>query len=68
MINIATIIRKHLDEIVRLWTEESSQAASARGLTKPQFENLMPIFLSELAAAGDFIQPANSGGRFSQAF
>src|SRR5438093_5975979 len=49
--NIATIIREHHDEIVRLWTEESCRSASARGLTKPQFENLMPVFLSELAAA-----------------
>src|SRR5207247_9734162 len=48
---IATIIREQHDEIVRLWTEESCRSASARGLTKPQFENLMPVFLSELAAA-----------------
>jgi signal transduction histidine kinase len=48
--NIATIIRVHHDEIVRLWTEESCRSASARGLTRPQFENLMPVFLSELAA------------------
>ncbi|PYR97243.1 MAG: histidine kinase [Acidobacteria bacterium] len=49
--HIATIIREQHDEIVRLWTEESCRSASARGLTKPQFENLMPVFLSELAAA-----------------
>ncbi len=48
---MATTIRKHHDEIIRLWREESSRAASARGLTKPQFENLMPRFLSELADA-----------------
>src|SRR5947209_17722387 len=50
--SIATIIAEHHDEIVRLWTEESYRAASARGLTRPQFENLMPVFLSELAATG----------------
>ena len=50
--NIATIIRDQHDEIVRLWTEESCRSASARGLTRPQFENLMPVFLSELAATG----------------
>jgi signal transduction histidine kinase len=49
-INIATIIRERHDEIVRLWSEDAVRAASARGLTKPQFENLMPVFLSELAA------------------
>src|SRR5438477_2393265 len=50
--SIATIIAEHHDEIVRLWTEESCRSASARGLTRPQFENLMPVFLSELAATG----------------
>jgi signal transduction histidine kinase/CheY-like chemotaxis protein len=48
--NIATIIREHHDEIIRQWSEDAVRAASARGLTKPQFENLMPSFLSELAA------------------
>ena len=43
--NMAATIRTHHDEIMRRWTEESSRAASARGLTKPQFENLMPLFL-----------------------
>ena len=50
-VNVATVIRQYHDEIVRLWTEESCRAASARGLTKPEFENFMPLFLSELAAA-----------------
>jgi signal transduction histidine kinase/CheY-like chemotaxis protein len=49
--NVATIIRARHDDIVKLWSEESRRAASARGLTKPQFENLMPVFLSELASA-----------------
>ena len=49
--NIATLIREHHDEIVSLWTEESCRSASARGLTRPQFKNLMPVLLSELAAA-----------------
>jgi signal transduction histidine kinase/ActR/RegA family two-component response regulator len=50
-VSIAAIIREHHDEIIGLWTEESCRSASARGLTKPQFENLMPHFLSELAAS-----------------
>lgn len=60
-INIATIIRLHHNDIIRFWTEESSRAASARGLTKPQFENLMPLFLSELAAAN--AEPGQLSGR-----
>ena len=50
-VNVAAIIREHHDEIIRQWTEEAFRSASARGLTKPQFENLMPVFLSELATA-----------------
>jgi signal transduction histidine kinase/CheY-like chemotaxis protein len=50
-VNIAAIIREHHDEIIGLWTEEARRSASARGLTKLQFENLMPHFLSELAAS-----------------
>jgi len=50
-VNVAAIIREHHDEIIRVWTEEAFRSASARGLTKPQFQNLMPVFLSELAAA-----------------
>src|ERR1051325_7199837 len=50
--SIARIIAEHHGEIVRRWTEQSGRAASARGLTRPQFENLMPVFLSELAVTG----------------
>jgi signal transduction histidine kinase/CheY-like chemotaxis protein len=52
-LNIATIIQKHHDEIMRLWNVEARLCASARGLTTPAFENLMPEFLSALASAGD---------------
>src|ERR1041385_8066627 len=47
--SIASLIAANHDEIVRLWTEQSRRAASARGLTTLQFENLMPVFLSALA-------------------
>jgi signal transduction histidine kinase/DNA-binding response OmpR family regulator len=51
-VNIAAVIQKHHDEIIRLWHEEARLSASARGLTTPAFENLMPEFLSALASAG----------------
>ena len=52
LLNIATIIQKHHDEIMRLWNEEARLCASARGLTTPGFENLMSEFLFALASAG----------------
>jgi signal transduction histidine kinase len=51
MNTVATIIREHHDEIIRLWREETTRAASARGLSQPELENFMPLFLAELAAA-----------------
>jgi hypothetical protein len=51
-VNIATTIQKHHDEIMRLWNEEARRCASARGLTAPALENLMPEFLSALPSAG----------------
>jgi signal transduction histidine kinase/DNA-binding response OmpR family regulator len=51
-VNVATTIQKHHDEIMRLWNEEARRCTSARGLTTPAFEKLMPEFLSALALAG----------------
>lgn len=42
-------IRAHKDEILRLWFDRASNVASARGLDRPQFANLMPKFLAALA-------------------
>jgi len=49
-VSIKTTIQKHHDEIIRLWNEEARLCVSARGLTTPSFENLMPEFLSALAS------------------
>ncbi|RKG95083.1 ATP-binding protein [Corallococcus carmarthensis] len=49
MASIAEIIRSHHAEIVRCWMEEATRAASARGLDKPEFRNVMPIYLASLA-------------------
>jgi signal transduction histidine kinase/DNA-binding NarL/FixJ family response regulator len=51
--NVATIIKKHHDEIIRLWNNEARQSASARGLPAPAFHNLMPEFLSALGSGGE---------------
>lgn len=52
MSGVAEIIRGHHTEIIRRWTEEAQRAASARGLDRPEFQNVVPEYLTELAAAG----------------
>ncbi|RKG92174.1 histidine kinase [Corallococcus sp. CA053C] len=49
MVSVAEIIRSHHGEIMRLWTEEATRAASARGLDAPEFRNIMPTYLASLA-------------------
>ncbi|WP_141333382.1 ATP-binding protein [Myxococcus sp. AB025B] len=49
MNRIADIIHRHYDAIVRLWTEEATRAASARGLDAPELKNIMPTYLASLA-------------------
>ncbi|RKH50535.1 sensor histidine kinase [Corallococcus llansteffanensis] len=49
MASVAEIIRNHHGEIMRLWTEEATRAASARGLNAPEFRNIMPTYLDSLA-------------------
>src|SRR5690242_15328283 len=51
--NVATSIKKHHDEIIRLWNNEARQSASARGLPAPAFDNLMSEFLSVLGSGGE---------------
>src|SRR5262245_13213530 len=63
MATIAHIIRSQHDEIIELWTREARQSASALGLTTPEFENIIPHFLSELAIAGDDLGKFNSRRR-----
>lgn len=52
MATVGEIIRSHHAEILRRWTAEANQAASARGLDGPEFRNVMPTFLASLAEAG----------------
>ncbi|NOK38880.1 GAF domain-containing protein [Corallococcus exercitus] len=51
MASIAEVIRNNHAEIVRCWMEEATRAASARGLDKPEFRNVMPVYLASLAEA-----------------
>src|SRR5258707_4566995 len=53
MLSIAAIIDKHRDEILELWSEKASQAASARCMTRPELVNIVSQYLSSLAQASD---------------
>src|SRR5687767_6069286 len=46
-------IRRHQDEIVALWLEQAQRAASARGLTQPEFLNIIPEYVQSLTADDD---------------
>src|SRR5690349_11073697 len=45
----AEIIRSRHHEIVELWLEAATNAASARGVTQVALRNVMPDYLSALA-------------------
>ncbi|MCP3063545.1 ATP-binding protein [Myxococcus sp. K38C18041901] len=49
MNRISDIIHRHYDDIVRMWTEVATRAASARGLDAPELKNIMPAYLASLA-------------------
>ena len=53
MLSITEIIDKHREEILALWSEKASKAASARGMTRPELMNIIPEYLSSLAHAGE---------------
>jgi signal transduction histidine kinase len=53
MASAVECIRKHENDIVQLWFDEAGRAASARGLAHPELTNVMPSYVSALAAAGD---------------
>lgn len=44
-------IRVNQDEILRHWFDEASKVASARGLARPAFTNIMPKYLAALGEA-----------------
>jgi signal transduction histidine kinase len=45
-------IHLHHDRILEMWSAEVFTHASARGLSKPECENLMPLYLRSLAEPG----------------
>lgn len=53
MAGLAEIIRTHHAKILELWTRQARQVAAARGLDRPEFQNIIPEFLNSLADAGD---------------
>jgi signal transduction histidine kinase len=53
MASAVECIRKHEEDIVRLWFDEAGRAASARGLDRPELTSVMPRYVSSLAAACD---------------
>ena len=53
MTGLAEIIRTHHAKILERWTRQAQQVAAARGLDRPEFQNIIPEFLNSLADAGD---------------
>jgi signal transduction histidine kinase len=51
MARLAALLRQRHEDILNLWREEANRAASARGLSKPEFDNMLPRFLSAIADA-----------------
>jgi signal transduction histidine kinase len=45
---VADVIRAHEAQIMKLWAAEASESASARGLSRPELMNVMPVYLSSL--------------------
>jgi signal transduction histidine kinase len=52
MTTVSELIRGHHADILATWQQHAQDAASARGLSAPEMRNLMPEYLSALAAAG----------------
>lgn len=53
MASLAEIIEQKHDEIMNRWAAKAQQAASARGLDQPELRNVLPRFLTALAASSD---------------
>lgn len=49
--NASEFIRSNKDEILRRWFEAASKVASARGLERPEFTNIMPKYVAALGEA-----------------
>src|SRR5688572_19582157 len=50
MTGVREIIRQHSAAIVSWWMEAVSSAISARGLDRPELQNILPAYLGELAS------------------
>ena len=48
MVTLATFLQEHAPEIIERWTDEARKAASARGLTQPDLQNIVPHLLASL--------------------
>lgn len=46
---VAKLLRSARHEVLRAWADEASRAAAARGLSRPEFENLVVRFLDALS-------------------
>lgn len=51
MSTLSDIIRTHHGAILERWTEEAQRAAAARGIERPEFQNMFAAYLSSLADA-----------------
>jgi signal transduction histidine kinase len=49
---IERMITAHSMEILESWAQDAERAAAARGLTRPELLNIMPIYLASLAQPG----------------
>jgi hypothetical protein len=52
MATLAEIIRNHRAEVLELWTNQAQQAAAARELDRPEFQNVIPAYLLSLDFVG----------------
>jgi signal transduction histidine kinase len=53
MASLAEIIQQQHEQIMTDWAAKADQAASARGLDRPELRNILPRFLSALADGSD---------------
>ena len=53
MPSVAELIRAHHAEILELWRRAAQRAAAAKGLDRPELQNMMSVYLLSLADAGD---------------
>lgn len=49
---IERMISAHSAEILAKWAKHAARAAAARGLTRPELMNIMPVYLAALARPG----------------